>query len=47
MSVQALTKLLFDEKNLVNVTVVLIVVVQALLCPLDKQTAQFTATVTN
>lgn len=47
MSVQVLTKLLFDEKNLVNVTVVLIVVVQALLCPLHKQAAQFTATVTN
>lgn len=47
MSVQVLTKLLFDEKNLVNVSVVLIVVVRALLCTLDKQTTQFTATVTN
>ena len=47
MSVQVLTKLLFDEKNLVNVSAVLIVVVQVLLCTLHKQTAQFTATVTN
>ena len=47
MSEQVLTKLFFDEKSLINVSVVLIVVVQALLCTLRKQTAQFTATVTN
>ena len=47
MSVQVLTKLLFDDKNLVNVSVVLIVVVQVLQCTLHKQRAQFTATVTN
>ena len=47
MSVQVLTKLLFDEESLINVSVVLIVVVQALLCTLHKRTAQFTATVTN
>ena len=47
MSVQVLTKLLFDEESLINVSVVLIVVVRALLCILHKQTTQFTATVTN